>query len=1142
MTSLATQWWAAIGGVLELHGSAFLAVLEHGGAGFAPAIAVVVLAGLSETIGQSVILFANRVQAGRFVLCLLVDVVLFVFGYAFLVVSTWFALLVPGHHRVPITGLFVVFALSYAPLLFAFLGALPYLGRNIVWALRIWHLLAIVVGVAAYTGTGVSAAIAYCGVGWLLLSLANQTIGRPIIALGTRLLHAVAGVDLASSEQIAVDRMFPGGGTASNANGASTTSDANAPALHANAQSRNVWWKAAATVAAMLALAYIVTVSLAPLHHAAFGWQQHLPRAAQVPLDLIWIALIGALVAGFMAPVETLGWWAGWYGDKVQTVSPDAVDDAHSDGGTISRYIVYLDGISQSSSTYMPDVEAFLDALVARLPPDVRLVRGVMTYSPMNRPLDDDPALAGFWKIVDRVRFANPTSLLGLIVNLRNVWIVAVSADPRYGPLYNFGIAQLVYDALIANGYRPRSGTPVTLLGYSGGGQMSAASGAFLKRALDAPVDVISLGGVISGNSPVLELEHLYHFIGTKDHIQALGPIMFASRWKIMARSYWNRALHLGRLTIYSLGPVGHQVPGGMMDPKLILPDGRSALEQTLERVTDVVNGRITSDDPALPVKPSNYGRAIGAAWNRPDAYPIGAVPDTAHYRPIGEWAGRLILPQRDERASVNGAWFEVHLAPVAYATLIGTRVRLQWNPSSAGTDLVQSVTRDVHFSADATYSSRHGGNIHPVRINHWQLVDPLESLAGAHPVDDIIVVLDGDVDVNGDDDGIAVRIARQPIQVTGRYVGLVRFIAPAGDERYTVAHYDRTTRTFAGAQEVVAVPRPVDDIDDRLPTRIDGIERSPLNERGWYVYGACGHDGTFVVQSLVPRDFLAAHPERSTPANAAYRYVRRDAWPDLVAHKGTSLSVRLNDAAWNVGDRALVVHTYGGIGGTAGEKLASGPVYFGHFAYGFARVIDEPLSGEPTFAIDFSQVYCQNTDGLVAGRLDISRYIGDRQFGWLGLRPTCNILLRSAAFTPLLDPLARQLDAMTARYRIGDGTGGTYVSAANNCSQDANRALFIALRSIDVPLAAALRATLETFGRPRRSWVDNTVDLGIPMQDTPLTQLRAGLASWRTILPRKAADAIVGTFLAHGADGWAVGSDQIHERPELAPVVPLTL
>jgi hypothetical protein len=78
-------------------------------------------------------------------------------------------------------------------------------------------------------------------------------------------------------------------------------------------------------------------------------------------------------------------------------------------------------------------------------------------------------------------------SVLGLLVNIRNVLIVGVSADKRYGPLYNQGIAQVVYNGLVKNGYQVGSGTPVTFIGYSGGGQMSCACAPYLKRALSAP-------------------------------------------------------------------------------------------------------------------------------------------------------------------------------------------------------------------------------------------------------------------------------------------------------------------------------------------------------------------------------------------------------------------------------------------------------------------------------------------------------------------------------------------------------------------------------------------------------------------------------------------------------------------------------
>jgi len=40
------------------------------------------------------------------------------------------------------------------------------------------------------------------------------------------------------------------------------------------------------------------------------------------------------------------------------------------------------------------------------------------------------------------------------LINLRNLFQVAVSVDHRYGPFYNLGQAENVRDALLAYGYR----------------------------------------------------------------------------------------------------------------------------------------------------------------------------------------------------------------------------------------------------------------------------------------------------------------------------------------------------------------------------------------------------------------------------------------------------------------------------------------------------------------------------------------------------------------------------------------------------------------------------------------------------------------------------------------------------------------
>jgi predicted Abi (CAAX) family protease len=1172
--SLVSEFWTIVGGALTLKPEAFRAAVESS-TGWYVTTAVVLLAGLSEAIGQSVVLFANKVKPSRFVFCLFVNAVLFAFGYLFAGVSTWAIMQLPGQPHVAFGDLAVVLALSYLPMLFAFLVALPYLGYGLGWLLKTLHLLAMVVGVSAISGLGPFGALLDVGLGWLVLSIAQQTIGKPVAVAGEKLLSAVAGVNIIADEQLALEHT---GAVPAAVDGGAARAAQSSASIMAGATSHSPVWKIALGLGFMLVIGYVCALTLAPVHHAAFGWQERLPKIVQLPLNLFWIAIIGVLVAGFMAPLETLGWWAGWYGGDVRTaLSRNAAATAAAGDHAITRFIVYLDGISQSGERYTPDVEAFLDALASRLPRNMRLIRGVMTYSVINRPLDDDPILSWFWRWVDKLRFANPASLLGMFVNLRNVLIVAVSADSRYGQIYNYGIAQLVYGALTANGYRRGSGTPVTFIGYSGGGQMAAACAAYVRRAIDAPVDVISLGGVISGNCRILETEHLYHFVGDKDGVQRLGPAMFPSRWKIAVISNWNRALRLGRLSIFGLGPVGHNVPGGMMDPELKLPDGRSALEQTLEKIDSVLAGRIERAASLSPAQPNNYARYAAAAYGSPPAFPIAAAIDRQRYVPVADWVGRLILPTLAERTAEGGCWFEVHHAPPGHATFAGRRVRLLFGSDRQLGELVRAVTRDVHFSAEAEYASRRG-LVTPVRLDHRQLVDPLESLAGAHPADDLIVALRGSVTVDDAGAQSALRITRLPLQITGRYRGLVQLLGPSGSGFYEAVHFDRTSRGFDGPRERLRMPDLATSVDGRAPAATGGFEHLGLNTAGWYVYGAPDSAGAFTVSAMLPRAILSPAADRTIARADAYRFVRHEAWREIAAGKGSAFAARLGEARWSAGDRALVTHVSGGIGGPGGEREAASPLYFGQFAYGTAEVVWDELAGEPRFDIVYEQICAHNTDGLVAGAMHMSRYLGDRQFGVAGLRPTLTVLLKLDAFTgdfalgdtrrgSALDGLTGQLEAMSARYRIGDGTGVTQSGPANNCSQDSNRALFGALEGLDrftasdafaawkaanpaeaarfeqlTALAADLRRKLQPFGAPRRDWSDNQFNIGSTMTDDPIEQIRAALGSWRVIVPRLANDAIVRTFLKHGACGFALATAQIGDRPGLMPVAPRTL
>ncbi|MEM8504880.1 MAG: hypothetical protein AAF716_17205 [Cyanobacteria bacterium P01_D01_bin.1] len=326
--------------------------------------------------------------------------------------------------------------------------------------------------------------------------------------------------------------------------------------------------------------------------------------------DLVRVGLIALVLAGLLSPFESLGWWAGWYGDGIETCtlplpstlsspplpsptsySPtsQAAEQSQSPCSPISpqRYIIYLDGISQSCADYPKRVQNFLDTLESALPEKMVFIQDIMAYSALNRPLTSQRPFASFWRWVNRTETRYPNSPLDILINLRNTFQVAVSTDNRYGPVFNRGTAQVILNSLRQKGYQP--GTPITLLGYSGGAQVALGAVTYLKYALDVPIDMISIAGVVSGDNGVAEIERLYQLRGEHDLLAKIGSIMFPKRWPIMAWSSWNLARAENKIQFISLGPVGHNGRNGPIDPVSRLPNGHSHLSQTMEIVMKIL-------------------------------------------------------------------------------------------------------------------------------------------------------------------------------------------------------------------------------------------------------------------------------------------------------------------------------------------------------------------------------------------------------------------------------------------------------------------------------------------------------------------------------------------------------------------------
>lgn len=300
------------------------------------------------------------------------------------------------------------------------------------------------------------------------------------------------------------------------------------------------------------------------------------------------VALI--FLCAVLAPLESLGWWAGWYGTPP---TPGGTDhDEESAAATPARpsashYLVFLSGVGAISGASLPKDEIlFLDALEPRLG-QTALVRDVFPYSVTNNGLNGQRFFANFWRWIEYMRLKRPEGLLAGVICLRNIFQVAVSADKRYGPIYNLGVAQEIFAGLQRCGYG--GAAPVTLLGWSGGGQIALGAATFLSGIIKAPIRVISIGGVMASDPGLRSVHCLDYFYGSKDYVEKVGPIVFAGRWRSANRSHWNQARAKGQLTTTEYGPYTHIGDYCYFDFEHRLPDGVLYGERTIAVILEVL-------------------------------------------------------------------------------------------------------------------------------------------------------------------------------------------------------------------------------------------------------------------------------------------------------------------------------------------------------------------------------------------------------------------------------------------------------------------------------------------------------------------------------------------------------------------------
>lgn len=162
---------------------------------------VVVLAGLSQALGQSLVLFASRVKPRRFIYSLFFSSLIFTSSFFILCLALWLVSNYVFHHPTSFNAVWRAVGLGYAPYLFSFFILLPYFGNLISLLLAIWSLLAITTGVHLVTGLDLRRTLLCVGLTWILLQVSERTIGRPIIAAVRWGRRRVAGAPLATSRE-----------------------------------------------------------------------------------------------------------------------------------------------------------------------------------------------------------------------------------------------------------------------------------------------------------------------------------------------------------------------------------------------------------------------------------------------------------------------------------------------------------------------------------------------------------------------------------------------------------------------------------------------------------------------------------------------------------------------------------------------------------------------------------------------------------------------------------------------------------------------------------------------------------------------------------------------------------------------------
>lgn len=318
-----------------------------------------------------------------------------------------------------------------------------------------------------------------------------------------------------------------------------------------------------------------------------------------------------------------------------------------------------------------------------------------------------------------------------------------------------------------------------------------------------------------------------------------------------------------------------------------------------------------------------------------------------ALFASVSSWTGRLVLPTREERRDDGGTWVILSNSPDK--ALIGKKLWLTYTKDNKTQKWERSVRQDVRFSKKANESFKDGVEL-AKRVDGWNDISSLESLAGARRIDDMEVSLDGPKLIDGE-----LRISEEPVQVIGKKYALVQFTGDGDLNEKTVSFYNPETGDFSIQGKVIIKNNVMSEVGGNTQNNlysIKNIEHSELNQDGWYIYGGWTKNG-FVVGALEPRKLFKVEPTNFIAGRKkSKRYIKKNNFRDLKQqqYSSTLLSSLVPDDArqtperakklinqnFKLGTKGILSHVFGWKKEPKDQSLAARITTIpGHFSFG---------------------------------------------------------------------------------------------------------------------------------------------------------------------------------------------------------------